>query len=76
MRQMPNAEGDAGLTKRPDESQIEFAVRCIRAEAWEMGYRSGFSNAMRCMSDEPTAPTTPNPYRVTPSAETEEKTDA
>lgn len=33
-----------------------------RAEAWDQGYRSGLSNAMRRMSDEPNAPTTPNPY--------------
>ena len=35
-----------------------------RAEAWDEGYRSGHSNAMRRMSDEPNAPTTPNPYRA------------
>ena len=61
-----SAEKDTAMTKRPDESQTEFTVRCIQAEAWEMGYRSGFSNAMRRMSDEPDAPSTPNPYRVTP----------
>jgi len=33
-----------------------------RAEAWDEGYTSGHSNAMRRMSDEPDAPTTPNPY--------------
>ena len=36
----------------------------VRAEAWEEGYTSGHSNAMRRMSDEPDAPTTPNPYRT------------
>jgi hypothetical protein len=34
-----------------------------RADGWDEGYRSGFSNAMRRMSDEPDAPETPNPYR-------------
>lgn len=33
-----------------------------RAEAWDEGYRSGSSNAMRRMSDEPSAPKTANPY--------------
>lgn len=36
----------------------------VRGEAWDEGYRSGLSNAMRRMSDEPDAPTTPNPYRA------------
>lgn len=36
-----------------------------RAEAWDKGYTSGHSNAMRRMSDEPDAPTSPNPYRET-----------
>lgn len=44
------------VTKYADHARRE-------AEAWEEGYRSGFSNAMRRMSDEPEAPTTPNPYR-------------
>lgn len=38
----------------------------VRAEGWDKGYTSGHSNAMRRMSDEPDAPTTPNPYRVKP----------
>jgi hypothetical protein len=33
------------------------------ADAWDRGYTSGHSNAMRRMSDEPDAPTSPNPYR-------------
>ena len=37
----------------------------LLAKAWDEGYRSGFSNAMRRMSDEPDAPTTPNPYAPT-----------
>ena len=35
----------------------------VRAEAWDEGYTSGRSNAMRRMSDEPKAPLTHNPYR-------------
>jgi hypothetical protein len=31
---------------------------------WDEGYKSGWSNAMRRMSDEPHAPITPNPYRI------------
>lgn len=34
-------------------------------KAWDQGYASGSSNAMRRMSDEPSAPKTPNPYRTT-----------
>lgn len=44
---------------------IEELIRRHRAEAWDEGYRSGHSNAMRQMSDEPNAPTTPNPYEET-----------
>lgn len=33
------------------------------AQAWEEGYTSGHSNAMRQMSDEPNAPKSSNPYR-------------
>ena len=35
----------------------------VKAEAWDKGYTSGRSNAMRRMSDEPKAPLTRNPYR-------------
>ena len=35
----------------------------VKAEAWDQGYTSGMSNAMRRMSDEPKAPLTRNPYR-------------
>ena len=38
--------------------------RTVVAAAWQEGYTSGHSNAMRQMSDEPNAPTTPNPYRA------------
>ncbi len=40
------------------------AFRKTSEEAWNQGYTSGHSNAMRKMSDEPDAPTTPNPYTV------------
>lgn len=40
------------------------ALDGVRAQAWERGYASGHSNAMRRMSDEPSAPTTPNPFRI------------
>ena len=39
------------------------ALATLRAHAWDQGYTSGHSNAMRRMSDEPNAPTTPNPFR-------------
>lgn len=39
------------------------ALATLRAQAWDQGYTSGHSNAMRRMSDEPNAPTTPNPHR-------------
>lgn len=39
-------------------------VTAAKAEAWDEGYASGHSNAMRRMSDEPNAPTTPNPYQT------------
>lgn len=42
---------------------VEPTVREAKAAAWSNGYASGFSNAMRRMSDEPNAPITPNPYR-------------
>lgn len=52
------------ITKAEGESQTAFAIRCVQAEAWDRGYTSGHSNAMRQMSDEPNAPTTPNPFLV------------
>lgn len=35
----------------------------IATQAWDEGYASGHSNAMRRMSDEPNVVSTPNPYR-------------
>ena len=43
--------------------------RATIERVWDEGYRSGHSNAMRRMSDEPNAPTTPNPYRTTAPTE-------
>lgn len=45
------------------------------AKAWDQGYRSGFSNAMRRMSDEPDAPTTENPYSDAQNAGADSPTD-
>lgn len=37
----------------------------VKAEAWDEGWNSGTSRAMRRMSDEPTLPLKPtNPYRA------------
>ena len=46
------------------EAIVAREVAAAKAEAWDEGYRSGFSNAMRRMSDEPGAPTTLNPHRA------------
>lgn len=46
------------------KAAIEALVQEARAVAWQEGYTSGHSNAMRRMSDEPNAPSTPNPYRA------------
>lgn len=44
--------------------RVNELTREALAEAWDQGYASGHSNAMRRMSDEPNAPTTLNPYTV------------
>lgn len=41
---------------------VNDALRETAERAWNEGYTSGHSNAMRRMSDEPNAPTSPNPY--------------
>ena len=65
--------GEVGVTPTLDvdprwrahlADRLAAAVREARAAAWDEGYTSGHSNAMRRMSDEPNAPTTPNPYRA------------
>lgn len=50
------------VIKQPEESQTEFTIRAVQHDAWDQGYRSGYSNAMRQMSDEPNAPRTVNPF--------------
>lgn len=44
-------------------AELRAEVARQRERAWDEGYTSGHSNAMRYMSDEPNAPRTPNPYR-------------
>jgi hypothetical protein len=46
---------------QPDAVALE---RLIAEKVWGQGYASGWSNAMRIMSDEPNAPKTENPYRA------------
>lgn len=41
---------------------IDSITTEAEAKAWQRGYNSGLSNAMRRMSDEPDAPTTSNPF--------------
>ena len=38
-------------------------IRKVQAEAWDKGYTSGHSRAMRLMSDEPGVTPGVNPYR-------------
>lgn len=37
-------------------------IRKAKTQAWDEGYRSGHSRAMRRMSDEPSVPPAINPY--------------
>jgi len=53
----------------------EAALDTARADAWDQGYGFGHSNAMRQMSDEPNAPTSPNPYRAASPAPTDQEAD-
>lgn len=46
-----------------DEGAQDDVLRPHRHAAWERGYASGHSNAMRSMSGEPNVPTTPNPFQ-------------
>ena len=70
------ALADAGLLAQPFPTRAEIAeeptglpigfdrwLEQVKSEAWDEGYTSGRSNAMRRMSDEPKAPLTRNPYR-------------
>jgi hypothetical protein len=47
---------------------LEALITEEMAGAWDLGYTAGHSNAMRRMSDEPNAPTSPNPFRESPPA--------
>jgi uncharacterized membrane protein len=49
-------------TQRTNEEALNV-IETYMAHAWNLGYASGHSNAMRRMSDEPNAPRTPNPYK-------------
>lgn len=53
--------GTANATRNFQDS-LPVAMRQVQEAAWDQGYTSGHSNAMRRMSDEPNAPTTVNPY--------------
>lgn len=44
-------------------TEIMPVVNDALVAAWDQGYASGRSNAMRYMSDEPNVSPTPNPYR-------------
>lgn len=61
-REAVKQQADTSLTRQPGESQTAFTIRAISHEAWLKGYAAGKSNAMRRMSDEPNAPTSPSPY--------------
>lgn len=54
------AEADAVLALLPGRSEAE-----VKADAWDEGFATGKSRAMRHMSDEPGLPLdVPNPYRA------------
>lgn len=66
-------------TKRDDETQTEFTVRLIRAEAWDEGFDAGERDVWNheqagWRNDDPCVT---NPYRDTPATrrETEPETD-
>lgn len=44
--------------------RVQQSVRPIQAAAWDRGYTSGHSRAMRRMSDEPNVADGENPYRT------------
>lgn len=49
--------------ERATGAEFDRAIKEIRAEAWDEGYTSGHSRAMRRMSDEPSVAPAINPYR-------------
>lgn len=56
--------GEAGYSMQECREIVDaLGLAALLARVWDEGYKSGHSNAMRRMSDEPNAPTTPNPYR-------------
>lgn len=48
---------------KASSDRLQESARELMAQGWERGYTAGHSIAMRRMSDEPGAPTPPNPYR-------------
>ena len=66
------------LAPDPDQPLLDaIAAEVLRqkADAWDEGYTSGHSRAMRRMSDEPNVEPGTNPYRAaTPPTTTEETT--
>lgn len=72
------AERDAHRERAEHAEARATAAETIRqkADAWDEGYTSGHSRAMRRMSDEPNVEPGTNPYRaaLTPPTTTEETT--
>lgn len=60
---LPGWEAATQGVRQEAISTIEAVSEYLLPAAWDRGYRSGFSNAMRRMSDEPHAPSTHNPYK-------------
>ena len=57
------AMGYVGASRAMTVSKaIASIIEKREAVAWALGYTAGHSNAMRRMSDEPDAPTSPNPF--------------
>lgn len=57
-------DGCRSDAKPHDPAPVGETPEQVAAEAWDKGYVAGHSDAMRRMSDEPNAPTSPNPYRI------------
>jgi hypothetical protein len=63
-----NADGKllVGTSNRGYLAEVAVMLEEAKAEAWQQGFATGKSRAMRHMSDEPNLPlTAPNPYRTT-----------
>lgn len=56
----------------PEQSEfgqaLDLIIKQAQAAAWDRGYTSGHSRAMRRMSDEPDVERAKNPYREDPDA--------